>query len=169
MCNIMHFCTVSTSQLKHFQWKVIRCSPVSTECQRQCDISTAPVLGVVIARAVFSRCRTVHIFKSQIFSEAESDHNRGSRAVQLSSVLLFLMWLVLNSKKRGNLQVKTGRLVGDAVDPTECPDPTFIPLRWSLRGVCLCRSPQLILICFYFISPLIILFLQHFLLYAALF
>lgn len=32
MCNIMHFSTVSTSQLKHFQLKVIRCAAMSTEC-----------------------------------------------------------------------------------------------------------------------------------------
>lgn len=32
MCNIMHFSTVSISQLKHFQLKVIWCAPVSTKC-----------------------------------------------------------------------------------------------------------------------------------------
>lgn len=35
MCNIMHFSTVSTSQLKHFQLKVIQCAAMLTECWRQ--------------------------------------------------------------------------------------------------------------------------------------
>lgn len=77
MCNIMHFSTVSTSQLKHFQWKVIQCSPMSTECCRQWQQTTTPVLGVVTARAAFTWCQTVHIWHLLCFTEAESDHDQG--------------------------------------------------------------------------------------------
>ena len=43
MCNIMHFSTVSTSQLKHFQLKSIRCAPMSTESKRRwsCEVRGA--------------------------------------------------------------------------------------------------------------------------------
>lgn len=40
-CNMMHFSTVSTSQLKHFQLKVLWCADMSDNCTRtaRCTVS----------------------------------------------------------------------------------------------------------------------------------
>lgn len=45
MCNIMHFSTVSKSQLKHFQLKVIWCAAMSPECR---SIQSCRVLGDIL-------------------------------------------------------------------------------------------------------------------------
>lgn len=103
--------------------------------------ANTPALGVVKAKAAFTLCQTVYIWHLLCFSEAELDHDQGSAAVQLSPFFYFLMWLVLNSKKRRNFQIKTRRHLWVQVHQTEWPDPTSI----CPYCVCLFHSPQLIL------------------------
>lgn len=133
--------------IKHFQSQ--QTLPLPNSMWQQ---TTTPALGVVTARAAFTRCQTVHIWHLLCFSEAELDHDHGSAAVQLSPFFYFLMWLVLYGKKKRNLQVKTRRRVGVRVHPSALITPTvsFILLSWFS-------------FCFILLVSSIIWFLQHFL------
>lgn len=116
--------------------------------------TTTPVQSVVTVRATFTGSQTIHILHLLCFSEAELDHDQGSAAVQLSSFSSLLMWLVLSSKKRHNLQVKKGsewRLQSIKLSD-------LIP-HWTLSHdypccFCLFYSPQLIHCSFYFTNVL---------------